>query len=106
MSHQGMASSCKYLVRTTNGSAVRVLTNRHTDGHTDRHTDTWTDGTYSITSTDTAGGNNAIFHRYLILQVNTTMPSEEEVSEEDPVSSGVLSNPTKDPRNHSIEIQG
>ncbi len=41
----------KFLVRTSNGSVVRVLT----DGHTDRQTD-WTD---YITATADTGGNKA-----------------------------------------------
>ncbi len=40
----------KFLVRTSNGSVVRVLT----DGHT--HTDRQSDGTDSITATTDAGG--------------------------------------------------
>ncbi len=38
---------------TSNGSAVRALTDRQTDTHTHRHTD----GSVFITSTADAGGN-------------------------------------------------
>ncbi len=41
-----------FFVRTSNGSAVRVLTDRQTHGHTD--------GTNSITSSANAGGNKTL----------------------------------------------
>ena len=53
----------KFLVHTSNGSVVRVLTDGHTHTHThtrtDRQTDRQTDGTDSIISTTDAGGKKA-----------------------------------------------
>ncbi len=63
--------STNFRVRMSNGSAMRVLTDRRTDGQKDRRTDR----TENITSTANAGGKNATWHwQWATCQSKNTKP--------------------------------